>query len=89
MKKDKDIELLEATYENGMIWLVLGSLISADSCMTVQECEKNLEIVTDLREAIGDTKIPEPDKSKITGMLENGKNIIERDLKELKKEKGN
>lgn len=88
MKRDK--EFIEAVYENGMIWLVLASLISAESCVDIESCERNIEISEDLIVAINDSdKISEEDKKKFTEYLRNGiDNIIKRDLEEFKKEKG-
>lgn len=88
MKHDK--EFIEDVYENGMIWLVLASLISAESCVDIESCERNIEISEDLIVAINDSdKISEEDKKKFTEYLRNGiDNIIKRDLEEFKKEKG-
>lgn len=88
MKHDK--EFIEDVYENGMIWLVLASLISAESCIDIESCERNIEISEDLIIAINDSdKISEEDKKKFTEYLRNGiDNIIKRDLEEFKKEKG-
>jgi hypothetical protein len=73
-----------------MIWLVLASLISAESCIDIESCERNIEISEDLIVAINDSdKISEEDKKTFTGYLRNGiDNIIKRDLEEFKKEKG-
>lgn len=81
----KDIELLEAIEKNGVIWLVLGSLISADSLMTVEACDKNLEICTSFLEAAEKANLNE--KEKIIGYLKNGIEIIKRDKEELLKNK--
>ena len=81
----KDIELLEATEKNGMIWLILGSLISADSLMTVDECDKNLETCTALLEAAKESNLK--NKEKIIKYLEDGVEIIKRDREELVKNK--
>lgn len=88
MKHDK--EFIEVVYENGMIWLVLASLISAESCVDIESCERNIGIGEDLIVAINDSdKISEEDKKKFTEYLRNGiDNIIKRDLEEFKKEKG-
>ena len=88
MKRDK--EFIEAVYENGMIWLILASLISAESCVDIESCERNIEVSEDLIIAINDSdKISEEDKKKFTEYLRDGiDNIIKRDLEEFKKEKG-
>ncbi len=89
MKHDK--EFIEDVYESGMIWLVLASLISAESCIDIESCEQNIKISEDLIIAINDSdKISEEDKKKFTEYLRNGiDNIIKRDLEKFKKEKGN
>ena len=84
-KLKKDIELLETIEKNGMIWLVLGSLISADSLMTVEECDKNLEICTSFLEAAEKANLKE--KEKIIKYLKDGVEIIKRDKEELLKNK--
>lgn len=88
MKYDK--EFIEDVYENGMVWLVLASLISAESCVDVESCERNIEISEYLIIAINDSdKISEEEKKTFTEYLRNGiDNIIKRDLEEFKKEKG-
>lgn len=88
MKHDK--EFIEDVYENGMIWLVLASLISDESCVNIESCERNIEVSEDLIIAISDSdKISEEDKKTFTKYLRDGiDNIIKRDLEEFKKEKG-
>jgi len=81
----KDIELLETIEKNGMIWLVLGSLISADSLMTVDDCDKNLEICTSFLDAAKEANLME--KEKIINYLKNGIDIIKREKEELLKNK--
>ena len=86
--EQKDIELLEATFKSGMLWLVLGSLISADSNMTAEECEKNIELSDNFLKAIDKAeKIPESERVKIKEHLSDGIRILKQDLSRFKKEK--
>ena len=88
-KDIRTIELLETAHENGMIWLILGSLISSDSCINAESCEKNLELSQDFSKVIDRcSKIPEEDRKTYAEYLEKGReNIIKRDLEEFKKQR--
>jgi hypothetical protein len=85
---DKLIGLLEAIHENGTIWLVLGSLISADSLVDIKSCEENLEVANSFLGVIDScTNIPEKDRQTYKEHLEKAKDIISRDLEEFKNNK--
>jgi hypothetical protein len=88
-KEKRTIEFLETAHESGMIWLILSSLISSDSCIDIESCEKNLELSQDFSRVIDRClKIPEKDRKTYAEYLENGReNIIKRDLEEFKKQK--
>ncbi len=87
-KEQKDIELLEAIYENEMIWLILGSLISADSNMTAEECKENIELSDNFLKVIDKAeKIPEPDRIKIKEFLVSGINTLKAELSRFEKKK--
>lgn len=88
-KDIRTIELLETAHKNGMIWLILASLISADSCVDVESCEKNLELSQDFSRVIDRcSKIPEEDRKTYAEYLEKGReDIIKRDLEEFKKQR--
>ena len=87
-KDIRTIDLLETAHENGTIWLILGSLISSDSCINEESCEKNLELSLDFSRVIDRCKIPEEDRKTYAEYLEKGReNIIKRDLEEFKKQR--
>jgi len=83
---ERDIELLEAIEKNGMIWLVLGSLISADSLISIESCDKNLEISMSFLEAAKKSNNLK-EKEKIIEYLEKSIEIIKRDKEEFLKNK--
>ena len=83
---ERDIELLEAIEKNGMIWLVLGSLISADSLISIESCDKNLEISMSFLEAAKKSNNLK-EKEKIIEYLEKSIETIKRDKEEFLKNK--
>ena len=87
MKDDeKFIELLEKFHKEDMMWFVLTSLISADSCIDVESCEMNLEMSNVFINVMDKCeKIPEEKRKEYLKYLKEGIHIIERDLEEFRK----
>lgn len=89
-----DKKLLEGLHENGSMFLLLVSLISSDTLINLEACEKSKKKTGEILSILPETNIPEEDKRKYENYLKRGLKIIERDEKEFKsrdskdKEKG-
>ena len=79
------VKLLNKLKENGMIWLYLGSLISADSLLCPEDCERAIKLLNDTINAIPETDFTDEDKEKILEHCRNGIEICEADKKEFLK----
>lgn len=81
MNKNKWMEGLE---KEGLLYLYLVSLVSADSLLTIEDCEESLKEIEYCLEILPENDIK--DKEKIRQMLLEGKKIVLRDLDILKNE---
>lgn len=81
MNKNKWMEGLE---KEGLLYLYLVSLVSADSLLTIEDCEESLKEIEYCLEILPENDIK--DKEKIRQMLLEGKEIVLRDLDILKNE---
>lgn len=79
------VKLLNKLKENGMIWLYLGSLISADSLLCPEDCDRAIKLLNDTINAIPETDFTDEDKEKILEHCRNGIEICEADKKEFLK----
>ena len=76
-------EKLEMFHKDGMMFLILGCLISADNLINVDSCEKALAEMKRFKEALPNTNIEEEAKKKYEELMNKGLEIIERDLNQL------
>ena len=81
INKNKWMEGLE---KEGLLYLYLVSLVSADSLLTIDDCEESLKEIEYCLEILPENDIK--DKEKIRQMLLEGKEIVLRDLDILKNE---
>ena len=79
-------EKLEMFHKDGMMFLILGCLISADNLINVDSCEKALAELKRVKEALPNTNIEEEAKKKYEELMNKGLEIIERDLNQFKME---
>lgn len=75
--KEKTIEFLNTIDKNQMIPLILGSLISSDTLINEDSCNKSIEIITEFLEVIDETEIE--NKTKWKEFLTDSLKIVERD----------
>lgn len=75
---------IEKLHENGMLNLLLVSLISSDNLIDIDSCEKSLNEMNKFIEKTKEANIP--DKEKYLDMMYKGVEIIERDLNIFKNE---
>lgn len=81
------IEFLNRIKENGIIWLVLVSLISADTLLTVKDCDNSIKVLTDIMNVISETDYDEKDEETILKYCKDGIEICERDKNDFLKNK--
>lgn len=67
--------------------LIIVSLISADTCVDVESCEKSLQGLEVLRERVdaGNFGLNPEEKKKYIERIDNGISIVKHDLEDFKK----
>ena len=78
-----DKELLEKLYKNNLLNLVLVSLISADTLISIEDCEKSWESMVELEKLLPETDIPEEEKIKIKEYIKKGFSITKSEKTRL------
>ena len=74
---------LEGLEKEGLLYLYLVSLVSADSLFTVEDCEESLKEIDYCLEILPENDIK--DKDKIKEMLIQGKEIVLKDMEKFKR----
>ena len=89
MKKYIDINpkpiyrnFLEGLEKGGMLYFYLVSLISSDSLLSIEDCEESLKEIDFCLSVLPDNDIK--DKERIQKMLEDGREIVLRDMETFK-----
>ena len=72
--------LIDKLHEVDMLYFVLGSLISAETLVDIESCQKSLKTLEMMKEAFETSKLK--DDTKTRTFLEDAERIIKRDLKE-------
>ena len=75
MGKENFIDKLN---EAGMLYFVLGALVSAETLVDVESCQKSMKMLEMMKEDFGTSKMK--DDEKIRKFLEDAEGIIKRDL---------
>lgn len=70
---------IDKLHEAGMLYFVLGSLISAETLVDVESCQKPMKILETLKRDFEASKMK--GNEKIKKFLEDAERIIKRDLK--------
>ena len=83
MKNKNVIELL---HKSGFIYLALVSLISSDNLLGIDDCEKSLKELERFNEALKEANIEEEKKKEYQKYIDEGFDIVNRDLKRFKEE---
>lgn len=65
--------------EDGIIYMILGSLISADNNDTIEEIDENLEHLKFLIEPIKECTRADDEKEKLLDFVNSGIRILEKD----------
>ena len=74
--------LVDKLHEADMLYFVLGSLISAESLVDIDACQKALNCLEDLKRDFETSKLK--DDPKLKSFLDNAESIIRRDMKYFK-----
>lgn len=78
-EKQKLFTDLFSNADDGIIYMILGSLISADNNNTVEEIDENLENLRFLIEPINACTRADEEKEKLLDFVESGIRILEKD----------
>lgn len=78
--------LLEKLQNNNLLDFYLVSLISSDALITVEDCERSLSKIQEVKEHLITANID--NKEQYADMIDKGEEIIKRDL-EMFKERNN
>ena len=79
------VNLLNKLKENDMIWFYIGSLISADSLLCPEDCDRAIKLLNETINAIPETDFTDEEKEKILKECKNGIEICESDKNEFLK----
>lgn len=77
-------KFLEGLEKGGFLYFYLGSLISSDSLLSVEDCEETLREIDFCLEVLPENNIE--NKDKIKQMLIDGKEIVLKDLEFMRKQ---
>ena len=72
---------VERLYQDNLLWLILGALISADTLIDKESCEKSLNKLSEYEQQTTIAHINQEEKMQILEFIRNGKKIVENDLK--------
>ena len=78
-------DLVETLHANGMMYFYLVSLISADTLVSAENCEKSIYQLNLVIESLADAEIPDVDKEKYLDYCKKGIEICENDKKNFLK----
>ena len=78
MDREKDIMLLNAADERGLLPVLFANLVSSEALLSEDACLKAIELLTGFKEAIPETQIG--DKEYWLGMADGGIEVAKRDL---------
>lgn len=81
-KKSDKRDFLEGLEKAGFLYMYLVSLISSDELLTVEDCEESLKELDYCLEILPENNLQ--DSEKIRDFLIKGKEIVNRDLLNLK-----
>jgi len=83
------VNLLNQLKNNGLLWLYFGTLISSDNILTVEDCDRSIELLKQTKKAIPNSEISEEEKKELLQFCDNGIKICEADKNNFLKEKRN
>lgn len=76
--------------KHNLLNLLIAGCISSDTCIDIESCEKNIKNLEFLKEKLkSDFELEGEDYDKYLEMIENGLNVVKKDLEEFKKIKKN
>lgn len=75
------VDFIEDIEKNGLMYFLLGSLISADSCFYAYEVQENFDYIKKLEELIPKTSFSDERKTELLDYIYKGKLILSNDLK--------
>lgn len=76
-----DAKLVEKICEQGLEYLILGGLISADANMTDEDREENINSLEGFKNAIKESSLDDNKKTQLIEYAEKGKEILQNELK--------
>lgn len=85
MESNINENIIEKLHDSGFIFLVFGSMISADNLTNVSSCEIALKQMKLFDEALKTANIDKESKIKYQDFIDRGFNIINSDLEKFKK----
>lgn len=78
-------ETIEAFHEKGLMWLLLGTLISSDSLIKLKNYEESIDILKNLIENIPNTNIEQIEKDKYLEYAKKSLDTVQKEYDNIKK----
>jgi hypothetical protein len=76
-------DFIEELYNNGLIYMYIGTLFSSDTLLNEDDCIYSLNAIKELKENIPSCKIQ--DKGKILDIINKAEKVVKNDLKKFQK----
>ena len=77
-----NIKKLQGILSSDLVWLYLGSLISADVLISKEKCIESLEKLNFIKDNIDKLELPEEKRDTVLNYSIKGIDIVNQDLKE-------
>ena len=78
------LNIIEVLHENNTIYFYLGCLISSDNLYTLDDYEKSLTKLYELKNNIDSANINDEQKNKYLTYIDEGINILKQEMKQFK-----
>ena len=78
-------ETIESFHEKGLMWLLLGTLISSDSLLKLKDYKTSIDILNDLVANIPNTDIKQAEKDKYLEYAKKSLDAVQKEYNNIKK----
>ena len=78
------LNIIEVLHENNTMYFYLGLLISSDNLYTLDDYEKSLTKLYELKNNIDSANINDEQKNKYLTYIDEGINILKQEMKQFK-----
>ena len=77
--------MIDALHKNGMLYFLLGSIISADSIFSKEDAENSMKTLTKIEKELKSSNLNDTEKTEYTDMIKKCYGVLEDELKKYNK----